>query len=61
LQVQGLYQQAAELNPYMAEPHLMLAQLHVQAGRWEEGAVEATTALRLFLDWGTPYDKVGRD
>lgn len=58
-QVLELYQQAVQLNPYMAEPHLMLAQLHVQAGRWEEGEMEARQALQLFLDWGTPCDKVG--
>jgi Flp pilus assembly protein TadD len=57
--VMGLYEQAAQLNPYMAEPHLMLAQLHVQAGRWEAAESEARQALQLFLDWGTPYDKVG--
>lgn len=58
-QVLGLYQQAVRLNPYMAEPHLMLAQLHVQAGRWEAAEAEARQALLLFLQWGTPYDKVG--
>ena len=58
-QVLGLYEQAVELNPYMAEPHLMLAQLHVQAGRWEAAEAEARRALLLFLQWGTPYDKVG--
>lgn len=57
-QVAGLYEQAARLNPYMAEPHLMLAQLHVQAGRWQEAEQEARQALQLFLDWGTQYDKV---
>jgi hypothetical protein len=57
--VAGFYEQAARLNPYMAEPHLMLAQLHVQAGRWQEGEQEARQALQLFLDWGTQYDKVG--
>jgi hypothetical protein len=56
--VQGMFEQAAQLNPYMAEPHLMLAQLHVQATRWGEGEAAARQALRLFLEWGTPYDKV---
>lgn len=58
-QAAALYEQAAVLNPFMAEPHLMLAQLHLQAQRWEQAEAEARTALQLFLDWATPYDKVG--
>lgn len=57
-QVLGMYEQAAALNPYVAEPHLMLAQLHVQAGRWQQAEAEARQALQLFLQWGTPHDKV---
>lgn len=57
-QVAGMFEAAVQLNPFMAEPHLMLAQLHVQAGRWEAAEAAARQALQLFLDWGTPYDKV---
>lgn len=53
----ALFARAAELNPYVAEPHLMLAQLHLHAGRWEDAQREAAAALALLADWGTAWDK----
>eukprot|EP00878_Enallax_costatus_P023052 GHUV01024503.1.p1 GENE.GHUV01024503.1~~GHUV01024503.1.p1 ORF type:complete len:172 (-),score=32.40 GHUV01024503.1:106-621(-) len=50
-------QRVIELNPYVAEPHLMLAQLHIHADDWEAARVEAQRALELFLQWGTCWDK----
>jgi hypothetical protein len=52
------FEGAAALNPFMAEPHLMLSQLNLHARRWGEAEAAARRALCLFLDWGTCYDKV---
>lgn len=46
-----------ELNPFIAEPHLMLAQLHIHAKEWPAAKAEAQRALDLFLQWGTCWDK----
>ncbi|WIA32613.1 hypothetical protein OEZ86_003416 [Tetradesmus obliquus] len=57
-------QQAAEklqrvitLNPWVPEPHLMLAQLHIHAKEWGAACEAAGTALKLFAQWGTAWDK----
>ncbi|KAI8466149.1 MAG: hypothetical protein J3K34DRAFT_434644 [Monoraphidium minutum] len=48
---------AAADNPYIAEPHALLAQLHLQAGDSAAAEAAALTALRLLCDWGTCWDK----
>eukprot|EP00879_Flechtneria_rotunda_P018686 GHRR01019609.1.p1 GENE.GHRR01019609.1~~GHRR01019609.1.p1 ORF type:complete len:296 (+),score=72.59 GHRR01019609.1:508-1395(+) len=50
-------QHVVQLNPFVAEPHLMLAQLHLHSENWAEAETEAEQALRLFLQWGTAWDK----
>jgi hypothetical protein len=50
-------EQAIKHNPYAAEPHVLLAQLHLQAERWEEAEFEAAAGLKLLCDWGTVWDK----
>lgn len=50
-------QRVVELNPFIAEPHLMLAQLHIHAQEWQAAQHEAQQALELFLQWGTCWDK----
>jgi hypothetical protein len=48
---------AAEDNPFVAEPHALMAQLHLQAGRAGDAEAAALRALRLLCDWGTCWDK----
>jgi hypothetical protein len=50
-------QRTCQLNPFIAEPHLMLAQLHLHHQNWKAAEAEAEAALRLFLQWGTAWDK----
>jgi len=49
-------QKASELNPFVAEPHAVRAQLLLRRGRWEEAADAAKSALRLFYEWATQWD-----
>jgi hypothetical protein len=48
---------AAADNPFIAEPHALLAQLHLQAGDPVAAASEARAALALLCEWGTCWDK----
>eukprot|EP00775_Hariotina_reticulata_P003180 gene3180-3458_t len=50
-------QRTCQLNPFVAEPHLMLAQVYLHSKNWRAAEVEAEEALRLFLQWGTAWDK----
>jgi hypothetical protein len=53
---------AVACNPFVAEPHVLLAQLHLSAGRWDAALAEARAALALLAEWGTAWDKrVGWD
>jgi hypothetical protein len=57
--VDSLLRESIAKNPFVGEPHLVLAQvLHdIAAGRYEEVAAEAERRLRLLLDWGSSWDK----
>lgn len=44
---------AAAANPFVAEPHALLAQLALQAGDLKGAEAEALRALKLLCDWGT--------
>ncbi|CAE8689267.1 unnamed protein product, partial [Polarella glacialis] len=48
--------EASKLNPFVAEPHAVRAQLLVQKGRWPEAADACKAALRLFYEWATQWD-----
>ncbi|CAE8604531.1 unnamed protein product [Polarella glacialis] len=48
--------EASKLNPFVAEPHAVRAQLLVQKGRWPEAAEACKAALRLFYEWATQWD-----
>ena len=48
---------AVRLNPFAAEPHVLLAQLCVTQHRWDDALVEASRALELQIQWATPWDK----
>ncbi|KAJ4806073.1 E3 ubiquitin-protein ligase [Rhynchospora pubera] len=44
-------------NPFVGEPHLVLAQVYLNGKRYEEAEREAEIGLRLLLEWGTSWDK----
>lgn len=48
---------AIQHNPYVGEPHIVLGQLLLAEGKWEEARKEASEGLRLLLEWGSPWDK----
>ncbi|CAM6124488.1 unnamed protein product [Calypogeia fissa] len=48
---------AIQYVPYLAEPHIVLAQILLTEGKWEEAQEEASEGLKLLLEWGTQWDK----
>ncbi|XP_021284000.1 uncharacterized protein LOC110416343 [Herrania umbratica] len=44
-------------NPFVGEPHVVLAQVYLNKGRFEEAEQEAERGLTLMLEWGSPWDK----
>ncbi|RVX16293.1 hypothetical protein CK203_014521 [Vitis vinifera] len=46
-----------EKNPFVGEPHVVLAQIYLTNGRFEEAEREAEKGLKLMLEWGNPWDK----
>lgn len=52
-----LLQSAVKLNPFVAEPHFLLAQILLSQGEYERGEKEATEGLELLLNWATSWDK----
>ncbi|KAM7463248.1 hypothetical protein LguiA_031369 [Lonicera macranthoides] len=46
-----------EKNPFVGEPHVVLGQICLSKGSFEEAEREAETGLRLILEWGSPWDK----
>lgn len=49
--------QTVTLNPFIAEPHVLLAQTYLNAQRWDDALAEARLALDLLAQWGTSWDK----
>lgn len=49
--------EACLANPWIAEPHLVLAQIYASTGRFEIAFKEADQGLQLLLEWGTNWDK----
>ncbi|XP_010688616.2 uncharacterized protein LOC104902519 [Beta vulgaris subsp. vulgaris] len=49
--------ESIEKNPFVGEPHVVLAQLYLSKGRFEEAEREAERGLTLLLEWGSPWDK----
>lgn len=54
---EAAYRRVTKLNPYVAEPHVMLGQLLYQRGAFPDAVDAAATALDLFYKWGTCWDK----
>ena len=52
-----LLKDACKINPFVAEPHLVLAQIYLTEGEYELAEAEATEGVRLLLDWATNWDK----
>ncbi|KAJ8601201.1 hypothetical protein CTAYLR_003245 [Chrysophaeum taylorii] len=48
---------ASALNPFVAEPHVVRAQILLQMGRFEEAEHAARKGLDIFCDWATQWDK----
>lgn len=46
-----------EKNPFVGEPHVVLAQVYLTKGRFEEAEKEAEKGLTLMLEWSSPWDK----
>jgi len=49
--------QALTLNPYLAEPHTLLAQCYLIKGDFPAALKAADKAVDLLLQWGTNWDK----
>ena len=55
-------EKASSLNPWVAEPYLLLAQLHLTAHDYERAEIAATNGVHLLTCWGNAWDKrVGWD
>eukprot|EP00252_Welwitschia_mirabilis_P000137 TRINITY_DN100_c0_g1_i2.p1 TRINITY_DN100_c0_g1~~TRINITY_DN100_c0_g1_i2.p1 ORF type:complete len:445 (-),score=87.81 TRINITY_DN100_c0_g1_i2:366-1700(-) len=52
-----LLQKACQLNPFIGEPHVLLAQIYNSEEKYDQGEKEAETGLRIMLEWGTNWDK----
>lgn len=48
---------SVEQNPFVGEPHVVLGQICLGQGRYEEAEREAERGLTLLLEWGSPWDK----
>ncbi|KAK9691470.1 hypothetical protein RND81_09G198800 [Saponaria officinalis] len=44
-------------NPFVGEPHVVLSQLYLSKGRFEEAETEAKKGIILLLQWASPWDK----
>ncbi|WVZ73073.1 hypothetical protein U9M48_021422 [Paspalum notatum var. saurae] len=55
--VEQLLQQSIAKNPFVGEPHLVLAQVYLNMDRYAEAQVQAEEGLKLLLEWGSSWDK----
>lgn len=55
--VEELLHRAIALNPFVAEPHVLLAQTYLTRQRWSDAEAAAATALGLLAQWTTAWDK----
>ena len=53
----GVLEQAVQLNPWVGEPQMVLAQLYLSAGRNTDALAAASSALQCFSEWGNAWDK----
>lgn len=52
-----LLNKCIQLNPWIPEPHVLLSQLYYQDQRFQRSEQESRTALELFFNLGTCWDK----
>ncbi|CAL9149764.1 uncharacterized protein LOC135617492 [Musa acuminata AAA Group] len=55
--VKKLLIESCEKNPFVGEPHLVLGQVYLNLGKYEEAEWEAEKGLKLILEWGSSWDK----
>ncbi|XP_030544471.1 uncharacterized protein LOC115750972 [Rhodamnia argentea] len=55
--VERSLRETVEKNPFVGEPRVVLGQLYLGKGRYEEAEREAEAGLRLLLGWGSSWDK----
>lgn len=53
----AVLEHAVRHNPWVGEPQMVLAQLYLSAGRAEDAARAAASALHCFCSWGNAWDK----
>ena len=53
----SMLKQCIELNPFVFEPYILLAQTFLHTGQFDEAANAAQKALNLQEEWGFPWDK----
>ncbi|KAF0934567.1 hypothetical protein E2562_025658 [Oryza meyeriana var. granulata] len=52
-----LLRQSIAKNPFVGEPHLVLAQVLLNMEMYEEAEEEIEAGLKLLLEWGSSWDK----
>ncbi|KAJ1401427.1 hypothetical protein SESBI_28803 [Sesbania bispinosa] len=55
--IEELLVESIEKNPYVGEPYVVLSQVYLTQGRFEEAERKAEKGLTLLLEWGCPWDK----
>ncbi|CAN1126084.1 hypothetical protein LINPERHAP2_LOCUS3225 [Linum perenne] len=56
-EAEELLVKSIERNRFVGEPHVVVAQLYLSEGRFEEAEREVGTGMRMILEWGSPWDK----
>lgn len=54
---EDVLKRSLEKNPFVGEPHVVLAQIYLSQGRFEDAEKESEEGLKLLLQWGSPWDK----
>jgi len=54
---QDKLERVIKLNPFLGEPHAILAQIHIRRKHFKKAEEEALIALKLFNEFGTCWDK----
>ncbi|KAK4754530.1 hypothetical protein SAY87_002634 [Trapa incisa] len=55
--LEELLRGSIQRNPFVGEPRVVLGQVYLGQGRFEEAERESEVGLRLILEWGSPWDK----
>ncbi|KAL5208113.1 hypothetical protein ABZP36_032548 [Zizania latifolia] len=55
--VEELLRQSIAKNPFVGEPHLVLAQVLLNMEMYEDAVKQAEAGLKLLLEWGSSWDK----